>query len=473
MFQADLFRTATFRLTLAFVVAIISGMLLQFALVYVQMNGYELERSNDLLQREAALLVRETPEQLEYEVRERSKTDLRVILNGAALFDLDHNMIVGDIKTWPQGLTLASRPQRVWIDPPGDRAYEMRFLAMEVLGPPGSDHRILVLARSMHMADELRYITKRAALISVVPIVVFALLAGIFLSHRALGRVKEMHEAIDLIMDGDVHERLPAGREQDDLERLAGSVNRMLDRLEHLLDEIRNVGNDIAHDLRTPLARVRARLERAAATPHDAEYLNATIAQATLDLDQCFSIITALLRIGEIENGRRRAGFAQMDLSALIADIADLYEPIAETEGISLAVHGINQPITLYGDVDLLNEVLANLIDNAIKFTPAGGSVSVAAGTHDNGKIWLKVTDTGIGIPEDEREAVVGRFYRSDKSRHVPGSGLGLSLVSAILRLHGATLQIMANREDMKMPGSVFSVLFPAVSHNDISVTFG
>ncbi|MBF0861352.1 sensor histidine kinase [Gluconobacter kanchanaburiensis] len=464
MFRADLFRTVTFRLTLAFVVAIIAGMALQFGLVYGQMNGYEQQRSTDLLQREAALLVRETPAQLEYEVRERSKTDLRVILNGAALFDMSRNLIAGDIKKWPVGLEVSPRTQRLWDAPPGDTPYEMRYLAVEVEGVQGNRDRILVLARSLHMANELRYITKRAALMSVVPVVAFALMAGIFLSHRALRRVKEMHEAIDRIMDGDLHERLPAGRERDDIERLAVSVNRMLDRLEHLLDEIRDVGNDIAHDLRTPLARVKARLERVSAITNDPTALHGAIERATQDLEQCFSVITALLRIGEIENGRRRAGFAMLDLRELLVGVVDLYEPIAETQDVLLRIAESNRPVPLFGDKDLLNEVLVNLVDNAIKFTPAPGSVDLSVGQEPNGASWLRVADTGIGIAEEERRAVMGRFYRSDKSRHVPGSGLGLSLVSAILRLHGASLEIGAARTNHALPGAVFTIHFPVAA---------
>ncbi|MBF0855520.1 HAMP domain-containing histidine kinase [Gluconobacter oxydans] len=465
LFRADLFRTATFRLTLAFVVAIIAGMALQFGLVYGQMSGYEQQRSTDLLQREAALLVHETPAQLEYEVRERSKTDLRVILNGAALFDMSRNRIAGDIKKWPVGLEVSPKTQRLWDappgdTPPGDTPYEMRYLAVEVEGTNGNRDRILVLARSLHMANELRYITKRAALMSVVPVVAFALMAGIFLSHRALGRIKDMHEAIDRIMDGDLHERLPTGRERDDIERLAVSVNRMLDRLEHLLDEIRDVGNDIAHDLRTPLARVKARLERVSAITNDPAALQGAIERAALDLEQCFSVITALLRIGEIENGRRRAGFAMLDLRELMAGVVDLYEPIAETEGVMLEVVDSDDPVPLFGDKDLLNEVLANLVDNAIKFTPEPGTVRLSAGQGPDGATWLQVADTGIGIAEDERKAVMGRFYRSDKSRHVPGSGLGLSLVSAILRLHGASVDIVSAHPGQALPGAVFTIHF-------------
>lgn len=448
-------RTATFRLTLAFVAAIIGGMILQIVLLFVQMTHFESARSSAILHREADILVQETPQHLEYQVRERATNDLRVVINWVGLFDGHYHHIAGDLKTWPEGLRVDGKVHRLTLSPGDDLPYEMRFLAVRVRGG-----RILVLAHSLHLLSELQYMIRRGALLSVFPIVVFALLTGVVLSHRALARVKTMHEAIDRIMQGDVHERLPAARERDELERLAGSVNRMLDRLEHLMDEVRDVGNDIAHDLRTPLSRVRARLERATSSPHDADHLNAVIERATQDLDQCFSVITALLRIGEIENGRRRAGFALVDLTDLVADIVDLYEPIAETNGLVLEnAMPTDGPLVVFGDRDLLIEVLANLLDNAMKFTPQGGRVTVSAESGP-GAIHLRVCDTGIGIPDAERDAVLGRFYRSDKSRHVPGSGLGLSLVMAILRLHAAELAILTGPGEGDLPGCCFDMRF-------------
>nr|WP_240149282.1 HAMP domain-containing sensor histidine kinase [Asaia sp. As-1742] len=456
-------------MTLAFVAAIIGGMVLQFVLLFVQMTHFEAERSSGILHREADVLVQETPERLEYQVRERASNELRVVINWAGLFDGHYHHIAGDLKAWPEGLEVDGKVHRLTLSPTDDAPYEMRFLAVKV---PGG--RILVLAHSLHLLSELHYMIRRGALLSVFPVVMFALLTGVVLSHRALARVKTMHEAIDRIMQGDVHERLPAARERDELERLAGSVNRMLDRLEYLMDEIRDVGNDIAHDLRTPLSRVRARLERATSSPHDADYLNSVIERATMDLDQCFSVITALLRIGEIENGRRRAGFGYVNLADLVADIVDLYEPIAETNGLVLTNvvapvlppsaltrpgERIPDPMITFGDRDLLVEVLANLLDNAMKFTPSGGRVTISA-LPGPGVIHLRVADTGIGIPQAEREAVLGRFYRSDKSRHVPGSGLGLSLVMAILRLHGIDLAIADGDGTTDRPGCAFEMVF-------------
>lgn len=469
MLWIDLFRTATFRLTLGLVAVIVMGMGLQFSLLYGEMNGYEQLRSNDLLHRSAALLVQEEPHELEVKLRERSTNELRVFLNGAALFDRDHHRIAGDIPSWPQGLHSSPAVQPLTMTLPDGSQAMMRFLVVEVLGPKSQGDRILVLARSRHMADELRYMVWHAAILSVVPVVLFSLLAGMLLSQRALARIKKVHQAIERIMKGDVHERLPVGRGRDDLERLSRSVNSMLDRLEQLMGEMRDVGNDIAHDLRTPLARVQARLDRASTLsrelpPEKSDVFDKAMGQCRRDLEQCFSIITALLRIGEIESGQRRAGFAVMDLRPLVADIVDLYEPIAEVEDIALYAVPSEQPAQLFGDADLLNEVLANLLDNAIKFTRQGGWIRVSAGAYDDGRVWLEVRDTGIGIAEAEREAVLGRFYRADKSRHIPGSGLGLSLVAAIIRLHDGILEIEQNMSDVARSGTVFRATFVSPS---------
>jgi signal transduction histidine kinase len=455
MALGELFRTATFRLTLAVVAAMIGTAALQFSLGYSQTKTFEFRRSDALLHREAALLRHETPQDLEHKIRDRATDDLRVVINQAALFDSAHHPIAGDLHIWPGGLVADGHVHELTVSPSEDAPYVLRILAVPVAGD-----RVLVLARGLHMLDELRLMMRHSLLVSIIPTVLFALLMGIVLSHRALARVTVMHEAIDRIMDGDLHERLPSGRERDEMQRLAGSVNRMLDRLEHLMGEIRDVGNDIAHDLRTPLARVRARLDRALGGSLSADDLRGVVARAIDDLDQCFSIITALLRIGEIENARRRVGFSIVDLNQIAADIVDLYEPIAEAKRIRLELLPISTEVPVYGDRDLLIEVLANLIDNAIKFTDPGGEVTLGVVPQGDGAR-LEVADTGIGILPQERQAVLNRFYRSDKSRHVPGSGLGLSLVSAILRLHNASLSISDASKPGAHSGALFGVVFP------------
>ena len=212
--------------------------------------------------------------------------------------------------------------------------------------------------------------------------------------------------------------------------------------LEEALQEAKVVGDNIAHDLRTPLTRVRIRLERGREHAATLEEMRAVADQAIAGLDQSLTTITALLRITEIEHSRRREGFSDVHLAPLIREAGDLYEPIAENKGVTLWVEA-SEGATVHGDRDLLFEAVANLVDNAVKFSPEGGRVELAL-LHQEGETVIRVSDTGPGISEAEREAVTQRFYRSDKSRNTKGLGLGLSMVAAIMKLHSFHLRISA-----------------------------
>jgi len=248
---------------------------------------------------------------------------------------------------------------------------------------------------------------------------------------------------MERIIAGDLQKRLPTRGGDDPFDKLAGIVNRMLDRIESLLREIAGTGDDIAHDLRTPLTRVRASLERGRDNAASLGALQAVVDRAIGGLDQTLTIITALLRIAEIEQGRRREAFGDVALETIVREVAELYAPIAEDKQLELRVETATAP-PIRGDRDLLFEAIANLVDNAVKFTPAGGAVRLAVVRGEGGPI-VRICDTGPGIAESEREAVVKRFYRSDKSRRTPGTGLGLSLVAAIARLHEFRLSISGN----------------------------
>ncbi|HTE75372.1 MAG TPA: MHYT domain-containing protein [Xanthobacteraceae bacterium] len=213
-------------------------------------------------------------------------------------------------------------------------------------------------------------------------------------------------------------------------------------QLEEALQEAKVVGDNIAHDLRTPLSRVRIRLERGREHASTLEELRAVADQAIAGLDQSLTTVTALLRITEIEHRRRREGFGEVQLAPLIREVGDLYDPIAEDKGVALWVEAPDGA-TVRGDRDLLFEAVTNLVDNAVKFTPEGGRVELAL-LHQEGETVIRVSDTGPGIPEIEREAVTQRFYRSDKSRNTKGLGLGLSMVAAIVKLHGFRFTLAA-----------------------------
>jgi signal transduction histidine kinase len=252
----------------------------------------------------------------------------------------------------------------------------------------------------------------------------------------------EVNRRIQRIVAGDLRERLPTLGRNDPFDQLAASVNRMLGEIEALIRENAAAGNDIAHDLRTPLTRVRVRLERGRARAGSLDELRKVVDQSITGLDQSLGLITALLRITEIEHSRRLDGFSEVQLAPLVHEVGELYEPIAEDKRITFQVEAADEAI-VKGDRDLLFEAIANLVDNAVKFTPEGGRIELAL-LHRESESVIRVSDTGPGIPEAERQAVTKRFYRSDKSRATEGLGLGLSLVAAIVKLHGFRFTIAA-----------------------------
>jgi signal transduction histidine kinase len=253
-------------------------------------------------------------------------------------------------------------------------------------------------------------------------------------------------------MSGDLSRRVASRGTDDDFDQLAENLNGMLDTIEQLMEDVRRVSDNVAHDLRTPLTRLRNRLEslkRAAGT--DQDDLEAAIA----DADGLLATFNALLRIANIESGRRKAAFERLDLDDVIHDVAELYEPLAEEKEQRLEIQA-PAPVHVQGDRDLLFQAFANLLDNAIKYTPRGGDIRVSLEEGQGGPRVL-FTDSGPGIPENARDQVFKRFFRLEQSRHTPGNGLGLSLVDAVARLHRASVDL-GNGD----PGLTIALSFPA-----------
>ena len=272
-------------------------------------------------------------------------------------------------------------------------------------------------------------------------VLVLGLTGGALIGAFALGRIERVTQAIERIVNGDLKERLPGGGTKGDLARLIHVVNRMLDEIERLMHEVKGVTDDIAHDLRTPLTRLLAGLERARRRASTVEEYANAVEEAIAESKGVLATFSALLRIAEVEAGARRAGFTTVDLNTVAADVTDFYEPLAERKGIALSLETAGAPAEMPGDPSLLFEAMGNLVDNAIKYTPSGGRVTLRIfGVAD--RLGIAVSDTGPGIPEIEREAVLRRFHRIEKCRHTPGSGLGLSLVAAVARLHGLPLAL-------------------------------
>jgi signal transduction histidine kinase len=275
------------------------------------------------------------------------------------------------------------------------------------------------------------------------------LAGGAFLSSRFLDRVDGIAGAVRAIIAGDYRERMPIRGTEDELDRLAETLNVMLDRIGGLMDSLRQVSNDIAHDLRTPLSRLRQRLELALATTRSEEKLREAVTEAIADTDDILATFSALLRIAQIEAGTRKAGFASVDLSQVVSDVAQAYAPTIEDEGKRLHV-AVEPDIAQTGDRELLTQLVANLIENAMRHTPEGTDITVSLTSQPTGAM-LVVADNGPGVPPEAFDQLFRRFYRLECSRTTPGSGLGLSLVKAICDLHSATATLRDNAPGLRV----------------------
>jgi signal transduction histidine kinase len=276
-----------------------------------------------------------------------------------------------------------------------------------------------------------------------------ALLGGILLSTLFLRRVNAISTTVAEIIEGNLNSRVPLRGTYDHFDRLSASLNRMLDRIQLLMETLSQISNDIAHALRTPLGRLRHKLETARLSAERNSETKETIDAALLETDTILDTFSALLRIAQIESGTRTAGFGKIDLSNLFETVADAFATVAEEEGKTLTA-SIAPMVTYWGDEDLLSEMLANLVENAIKHTPEGTAIEVAL-TGQNGVLVAAVADNGPGVPDQDRTRIFRRFYRLEHSLTKPGNGLGLALVAAVAELHGIELVANDNRPGLRM----------------------
>jgi signal transduction histidine kinase len=278
--------------------------------------------------------------------------------------------------------------------------------------------------------------------------------AGVALSVAPLRRVQRLQRSAQHIAAGDLDARMPILGRGDELDLFAGTVNAMVEEVGRVVAQVKAVTDAVAHDLRTPLTRVRSQLYRMGQVPGLDADLAGRVDAATDDLDSVLDRFAALLRISELEASRRRAGFGMVELNPLIAAVRDLYEPLAEDRGIAIGFDGL-AGVKVHADEKLLFETLGNLLDNAIKFAPEGGHVGLSV-RRGGRETWIEVYDNGPGIPPEQRSAVLRRFHRTQEAAEIPGTGLGLSVVSAIVHLHQFILEF-----DDANPGLIVRIRCP------------
>lgn len=321
---------------------------------------------------------------------------------------------------------------------------------------PHKKHGI-VLGKGVYLADGLYlYVGRDTAGIAAVrtrilqafawlagATLILASLGGLVFSVQFLRRIDAITKTCNAIVAGRFNDRIPLRGSNDELDRLASAINTMLDRIAALLENLRQVSSDVAHDLRTPLTHLRQRLEHAHVASATVDDYSAAVSRAIADTDELLRVFTALLRISQIEAGTRAAAFSVLSLSDLLNRIYEMYRPVAEDHGHVLR-RDIRAAVNVRGDSELLTQLFVNLVENALRHTPPGTSIVIALDVSAEAAI-AKVCDSGPGIDLDEREKVFRRFYRVTTSRTTPGNGLGLSLVAAIAKLHQARIELSDN----------------------------
>jgi signal transduction histidine kinase len=447
----NLLRSHSFRLALLYLGLFSASVLAIFAVIYWATAGYMARTLDQSVDAELASL------QNIYETSGRPGLIQAIEDRSSAPRGRSSYEILLD----PSGVKLAgslpAQPPRIgWQDLPmpatekgADEGDTMR--AKGTLLPDGD---FLLVGQSSYQLREAREVIVRAFGWGLVVTLITGLIGGVLMSAAMLRRLDSIRRTAESIMAGDLTRRIPTQGTGDDFDLLARSLNEMLDRIHGLMEDLRQVSSDIAHDLRTPLTRLRQRVEMVSAratTVAEHRQLTATVLR---DTDEILKTFAAMLRIAEIEAGAARARFAEVDLSALLKAIIELYAPLAEDQKQRLLGH-IDHDLRIEGDRELLTQMLVNLVENALRHTPPGTLIELRAEAEAGRPVCI-IADSGPGIPAPDRHKVFRRFYRLDRSRATPGSGLGLSLVAAIAGLHNTTIDL-----DDNQPGLRVTLRFP------------
>ena len=451
-----LFRTTTFRLSLTYLALFSAAAIV--AIVYIYWNTTVLlsRQLNQTIDAELKGLAEQYRagglDQLVRTVAERSSTP------GNSLYlvaDSEGRRLAGNLSAVSPDLWNSLGPVEFVYRRPAAGGVENRLAFANVFRLP-SGYRLIV-GRDIEDRRELARMVRSAMLWGLGVMAVFGIGGGYWVSRKLLARIDGLSDTTRTIMEGDLTGRLPVNGSGDELDRLAESLNLMLARIEQLMAGLREVSDNIAHDLKTPLNRLRNRVEAALREPYGEPVYRETLERTIEEADGLIKTFNALLSIARLEAGAGGENRETLDVSALLRDVAELYEPVAEERGLVLKAEA-EAPIYIRADRQLLGQAIANLIDNAIKYGTNGAAehhgekpeVDVSAKAK-GAMAEIVVTDRGPGVPASDRERVLDRFVRLEVSRSEPGSGLGLSLVAAVARLHGGSLRLEDNEPGLRV----------------------
>ncbi len=363
------------------------------------------------------------------------------------LVDPSLAVLGGNLKAWPSTATAASGWTEFRASEPLPNATTRPLVRAMLQTFPGGDR--LLVGRDIGDLDSFTDQIKTAMISVAALLFVIAGVASILVTRRTVGRIEQINATSRAIMLSGLDKRIPLRGTHDEWDSVAENLNQMLDRIETLMGEVKQVSDNVAHDLRTPLTRMRGRLEKAYHGQHIGEDDQSLIGDTIADLDAVLRIFSSITRIAHIETQARKGAFRTVNLVEVAGEVVELYDAAAEQDGTRLTVTG-DREVLVTGDRDLIFDAIANLVDNAIKHGRAGGEVVVANEIQD-GKPVISIADDGPGIPADQYEHVFKRFYRLEHSRYTPGNGLGLSLVAAVARLHGARIEMLDNAPGLKL----------------------
>jgi signal transduction histidine kinase len=428
----SIYGTSTFRLSLLYAGVTGVSFALLFAVIFWSTSRFMEHQIDDSVNNELNEITSEAPGDV---------AATRSIVSGLARQSSGFSYLFQDT----HGQVLAGNIQAL---PPRVGIFEWNHGHIRGQGVLLGDNYLFV-GWSTHQLHEMEEFIARSFVWGTTAALVVALSGGAIMSGRLVRKIETVSATSRDIIQGDLTRRVPVAQAGDEFDRLSLSVNAMLDRIETLMGDLRQVTTDIAHDLRTPLTRLRQRLEIAARSDADEQVLRKNLGDARREVDDILAMFAALLRIAEVESGARKAAFSHVDLAEIVDTVVEVYRSGADEKGQHLE-HSIDPRVATIGDRELLIQLFANLVENAIRHCPPGARIVVMAQRRDQA-VEVSVSDNGPGIPSEMRSKVLQRFVRLENSRTSPGYGLGLSLAAAIANLHEAPLSITGNSPGLRV----------------------